>query len=117
MIDFSTRNPSHKQALRLSRRMHRRGIHTVNFCLLSTDVTMEVGRRVVQIMPTGEIRQQMRPSRTTLGWRADPQGLSAFRNRIQAIYMERAAVARSEQKARQGRIMVDAARFDRLYGG
>lgn len=106
-----------KQAIRLSRRCHRHGVHNVNFSITLADITMEVGRRVVHINTDGEIRQQFRPAYTSLGWRADQQGMTAFRSRIQAIYMMRAAISRSNHRASEGRIMVDAARLDRLYGG
>jgi hypothetical protein len=107
--------PSHKQALRLSRRLRRHGID-VNFTLGSTDVVIEVGRRVVHINPTGDIRQALKPQRTSLGWRADPQGLAAYHHRMQALYLGMAASARAMGSYQSGRVFTDSARLDRLYG-
>lgn len=108
--------PSHKRALRLARALDRRNISVVNFTLLGSDVTMEVGRRVVQITPEGNIRQALKPQRTSLGWRADPQGMSAYHMRMAALYLAMAANARSVRSASSGRVFVNSARFDRLYG-
>lgn len=107
--------PSHRQALRLSRKLGRRGVD-VNFTLGSTDVIIEVGRRVVHITPDGDVRPALKPRRTSLGWRADPQGIAAYHHRMQALYLSMAASARLMGSCQSGRIFVDSARLDRLYG-
>lgn len=88
----------------------------VNVSILSPDVMIEVGRRVIHITPEGNIRQAIRPQRTSLCWRADPQGIAAYHHRMHALYLAMAANARSVRSYSSGRVFADSARLDRLYG-
>lgn len=114
-------HPAIKQAIRFARRLREHRIHNANFLSLFCDgegAVVEIGRRVVRIDEDGNIKQEMRPQRTRFGYRADPQGLAAHRRRMHATYLAVAAGGRRGLGAiNAGRIMVDAARFDRLYGG
>lgn len=110
--------PAIKTAVRFGRRLRQRNIHNVNFDLLYCDtggIKVEVGRRVVRIDEEGRIRQEMLPQPTSHGWRADPQGARAHRNRAHVLFLEMAASGRRFHTFSSARIMIDAARMDRLY--
>lgn len=109
--------PAIKTALRLARKLRARKIDA-NFLSLLFDgesVNIEVGRRVVRVTEEGDIVQDFRPQHTRMGWRADPQGMGALHRRQHARYLMWAKACRRTRSYREARIMIDSARFDRLY--